>query len=95
MFKVPLILLSDSVAQGFTYHSTSTPVISETMINPVTGAIAVEVPTGGSPSHDHGNTTAAPASAITVTATDGVGQLEDITTELQKSTLCPTSPVSM
>ena len=68
------------------------------MINPVTGAIAKV--TTASPDHDHsGNITVAPASAImetTVTAAvvDEAGQ-EDSTTELQKSTICPSSPVNV
>ena len=97
MFKVPLILLSDSFAQGFTYHSSRTPVISETMMNPVTDTIIAKMTTAASLGLGHSNTTAVPAystiaTTVTAAVVDEAGQ-GDSTTEVQKSTICPSSPV--
>ena len=89
--------LSDSFTQGFTYHSLITPVISEKMINPITGAIhAVNVTTAAS-RRDHSHTTAPSAyttvaTTVTAAAVDEASQ-DDSTTEPQKTNACPSSLV--
>lgn len=84
-----LFPLSESFTDGFTYHSDKTPVISETMLNPVTGTIVDTVD-----SHDDDNVPDHTTEAASMDTMIDVHIEGDNTTEPQRtSDVCPSHSV--